>query len=103
MQKLSLERREEELEKRLAGVKDIMTIEEASWYTGMSKSYLYKLTSKNMIPYYKPLGNPYYKPLGKMVYFEKSELDNWLRQNHVSSMARLEAKATKYGLNHARL
>lgn len=95
MENLSLEKRVEELEKRLAGVKDIMTIEEASWYTGMSKSYLYKLTSKNMIPFYKPLG--------KMVYFEKSELDNWLRQNHVSSMAQLEAKAAKYGLNHARL
>ena len=85
-----LERRVELLEKKMAGVNDIMTIDEASLYTGLAKSYLYKLTSKNEIPYYKPLG--------KIVYFEKAELDKWLRLNHISSVEEIEANAAKISL-----
>ena len=43
-----------------------------SKFLNLSKSYLYKLTSGNLIPHYKPQG--------KMLYFEKAEL-NWLRKS----------------------
>ncbi|MDR2886759.1 MAG: helix-turn-helix domain-containing protein, partial [Bacteroidales bacterium] len=36
----------------------------------LSKNYLYKLTSGNLIHHYKPQG--------KMLYFEKEELEEWL-------------------------
>lgn len=90
----TIEERVEILEKKLVATKDIMTIEEASLYTGLAKSYLYKLTSKNLIPYYKPLG--------KIVFFERVELDKWLRRNRVSSMEEVEVKAAKYGLKQVR-
>ena len=56
-----------------------------------ARSYLYKLTSGNLIPHYKPQG--------KMLYFEKAELEAWLRQNPVKTQAQIEQEAQKYILN----
>ena len=36
---------------------------------------------------------PYFKPNNKMVYFEKSELLKWLRQNPVASQAQVSEEA----------
>ena len=65
--------------------------DEASAFLCLSKSYLYKLTSGNLIPHYKPQG--------KMLYFEKSELEAWLRQNPVKTKGQIEQEAQKYVLN----
>ena len=69
-----LEERIDNLEKRAISCKDILTLQEASVYIGVSLSQLYKLTSTQSIPHYKPRG--------KMCYFEKKELDAWLLRNH---------------------
>ena len=69
-----LEERIDNLEKRAISSKDILTLQEASVYIGVSLSQLYKLTSTQSIPHYKPRG--------KMCYFEKKELDAWLLRNH---------------------
>ena len=55
--------------------KEIITLNEAAQYLGMSKSYLYKLTSNGAIPHYKPFG--------KMVYFNRPELEQWLQRNRI--------------------
>ena len=41
--------------------KEVLTSDEAAKYMGVSKSYLYKLTMRQQIPHYKPMG--------KMCYF----------------------------------
>lgn len=64
--------------------KQILNLDEASAFTGLIPSYLYKLTSTREIPHYKPRG--------KMLYFDRSELESWLRQNRVSSTQELEQK-----------
>ena len=53
--------------------KAFLTLEEAATFTGISKSYLYKLTHRGSIPFSKPQG--------KLIFFEKVQLENWLRQN----------------------
>ncbi|WP_428242964.1 helix-turn-helix transcriptional regulator [Gynuella sp.] len=53
--------------------KEIMTINDCAIYTGLSTSYLYKLTSKKEIPFFKPMG--------KRVYFKRTEIDQWLLRN----------------------
>lgn len=58
------------------GAKTVLTLEETSIFTGLSKTYLYKLTCNHMIPHYKPNG--------RNLYFDKSELENWMRQNKVN-------------------
>jgi|TARA_R110000868_G_scaffold55266_1_gene171914 excisionase family DNA binding protein len=61
------------LEKLLVGQKEILTFDEAFGYTGISRSYLYKLTAKGKIPHSKPNG--------KLLFFEKTKLVEWLLQN----------------------
>ena len=86
-----LELRVSELEKMLFLSKNVLSFDEASRFLNLSKSYLYKLTSGNLIPHYKPQG--------KMLYFEKTELEAWLRQNPVKTQAQIEQEAQKYILN----
>ena len=69
----------------LAGMKDVLPLSEAADYLGLTKSALYKLTHRNEIPFYKPNG--------KMCYFERHELDSWMRRGPVMSNAQIAAKA----------
>ncbi|MEN3323709.1 helix-turn-helix domain-containing protein [Mariniflexile soesokkakense] len=73
------------LEKLLVGSKEVLTFDEASDYTGISRSYLYKLTASGKIPHSKPNG--------KMVFFEKKKLVEWLLQNSRKSKNEVETHA----------
>jgi len=64
------------------------TFNEAAAYLGISKSYLYKLTSGGKIPHYKPFG--------KKIYFDKVMLDDWVYQNPVKSNTQIDIEANKY-------
>lgn len=72
------------LEHLLFDAKDVLTLEEAAIFLGISKSSLYKMTHKHELPFYRPNG--------KLIYFEKSELVKWMRQNR--SMSEEEIKET---------
>ena len=76
------------IETAIMNQKEVLTFDEAVQFTGMSKSYMYKLTSAHKVPHYKPSG--------KMVYFNRSELQTWLLQNRVSTHDELESKAQAY-------
>lgn len=67
--------------------KAFLTAVEVSNYLGIAKSYLYKLTHRKAIPYYKPFG--------KKVYFKLSELEEWLERNRVSTEEELNDRANK--------
>lgn len=60
--------------------KEIFNFDEAAAYLSMSKSTLYKLTSKKEIPHYKP---------NRFVFFERNELDNWIRSAAVKTEEQL--------------
>jgi excisionase family DNA binding protein len=70
--------------------KQTLNIDEAAAFTGLAVSYLYKLTSAQEIPHYKPRG--------KMLYFDRSELELWLRQGKINSHAEIERKAIAHVL-----
>ena len=78
----TLEKRVEELEQMLFLTKNVFSFDEASKFLNLSKSYLYKLTSGNLIPHYKPQG--------KMLFFERADLEAWLRQNPIKTQAQIE-------------
>lgn len=63
-------------EKTIFTTKEVLTSDEAARYMGISRSYLYKLTMTRKIPHYKPTG--------KVCYFDRRELENFLRSNRVS-------------------
>lgn len=65
-----------------------MSFAEAAEYLDISKSHLYKMTSKSQIKFFKPNG--------KKIYFRKSDLNNWLFRNESSTEKELEQKAIDY-------
>lgn len=70
--------------------KEVLTSDEAARYMGISKSYLYKLTMRNEIPHFKPLG--------KMCYFNRMEIEQWLQSNRVATNDELNQQAQIYCL-----
>tara|TARA_R110000822_G_C14944437_1_gene454120 strand:+ start:195 stop:482 length:288 start_codon:yes stop_codon:yes gene_type:complete len=82
------------LEKLLTAHKEVLTFEEACDYTGISRSYLYKLTSSGNIPHSKPNG--------KMIFFEKKKLNDWLLQNSRKSKTDLENEALRHTIKNRR-
>jgi len=68
--------------------KQTLSIKEAAIYSALSVSYLYKLTYTQQIPHFKPRG--------KIIYFDRSELDEWLRQNRVKTTAEIENAAVNH-------
>ena len=60
-------------------------LDSAAKYLEISKSHLYQLTSKNLIAHYKPAG--------KKIYFDKADLDEYLRRNRVRPQWEAEATA----------
>lgn len=59
----------------LLAAKNVLTFNDVALLTGFSKSHLYKLTSTHQIPHYKPSG--------KNIYFDRKEVEDWLKQNRV--------------------
>lgn len=68
--------------------KDILTLEEAAQYTGLTKSALYKLTSTRQIPFSKPKG--------KMCFFKREDIEQWMMSNPVATNAELNGYAQAY-------
>ncbi|PWJ42234.1 AlpA family transcriptional regulator [Sediminitomix flava] len=66
--------------------KRAFNISECSKYTGISESYLYKLTSQNKIPYSKPNG--------KMIFFDRDLIDEWLLRNPITTQDEAIQKAS---------
>ncbi|MBB4035471.1 excisionase family DNA binding protein [Dysgonomonas hofstadii] len=82
-----LEKRLERIENLLLGQKNVFTFIECCQYTGLSTSYMYKLTCLNKIPYYKPQG--------KNIYFSKEEIDKWLLKNPIKTVEQIEEEANR--------
>jgi excisionase family DNA binding protein len=68
--------------------KKILNLDELATYTGISKSYLYKLTSQGIIPHSKPFG--------KMIFFDKEEIDKFLLSNKIKLASEIEMEAATF-------
>lgn len=72
----------------LLAAKNVLTFEDTALLTGLSKSHLYKLTCTRQIPYYKPNG--------KNIYFDRREVEDWLRQNRANTNVEAQGAAAAY-------
>jgi excisionase family DNA binding protein len=84
----SIDDRLRNIETLLLSQKTVLNFDEVAAYTGLSKSYLYKLTCSG--------GIPCYKPQGKHIYFNKLEIDQWLQQNRKATNIELENEAATF-------
>jgi excisionase family DNA binding protein len=76
------------IEALLLTQKKVLNLTEVILLTGLSKSYLYKLTSTG--------GIPCYKPQGKQIFFNKDEVESWLLQNRRATNKELDALASTF-------
>ncbi len=65
-----------------------LTLVEAAKFLNLSQSHLYKLTSERKIPHFKPNG--------KKIYFDESELVQWLKRKPTRTLEETEEKAASY-------
>lgn len=72
----------------LLAAKNVLTFDDVALLTGLSKSHLYKLTSTRQIPYYKPSG--------KNIYFDRKEVEDWLRQNRANTEQEAQSGAATF-------
>lgn len=72
--------------------KTVLTPDEVSLMYGLSKDYLYHLTSERVISFHKPNG--------KKIFFDKEEVENWLLQNRQDTVEETQQKATLYNLKN---
>ena len=84
----SIDERLRNIETLLSSQKTVLNFDEVAIYTGLSKSYLYKLTCSG--------GIPCYKPQGKHIYFNKPEIDQWLLQNRKATTREIESQAATF-------
>jgi len=70
--------------------KKALTMSEASNYMGISKTYLYQLTHRRLIPFSKPTG--------KRIYFDRTELENWLLSKPQKNANQLAKEYTQNNL-----
>lgn len=91
---LTVEERLDRIEQLLRGQKNVLNFSEACDFTGISPSYMYKLTHNARIPHYKPPG--------KNVYFLREELEQWLLQNPVRTAEQKDREATEFVLRKRR-
>lgn len=75
------------MENLLRDAKQVLTLEEAALFMGISKSSLYKMTHRHELPFFRPNG--------KLIYFEKAELLKWMRQNRNMSEAETKEAAAQ--------
>ena len=76
------------LEKLLMANKEVLTFEETCDYTGISRSYLYKLTAAGTVPHSKPNG--------KLIFFERKKVEDWLLQNERRPINEIETIAEPF-------
>ena len=84
----TVEQRLDRIERLLRGQKTVLNFAEACEFTGLSKTYMYKLTHQGRIPHFKPHG--------KNIYFNREELEQWLLQNPVRTAEQKEREAVDY-------
>ncbi len=72
----------------LLAAKNVLQLDDVVLLTGLSKSWLYKATSAGQIPHYKPNG--------KTIYFDRKEIEDWLKQNRIGTVDEAVQNAADY-------
>lgn len=74
--------------------KQLIPTAEAAALLGIKVSYLHKLMMRRVIPYYKPNG--------KLYFFDKAELEAWLKNVRIALQTELDQQAQAYIVNRAK-
>jgi excisionase family DNA binding protein len=70
-----------------------LNIQQAAEFVGLTKQTVYRKTSANEIPHFKKSGR---------VFFDRQELDGWLKSNRVPTKTELQKQAGEHMADRAR-
>lgn len=80
-----LNRRLQNIEKMsVLAAKRMLSVKDVALLTGFAESYVRKLVQESKLPYYRPMG--------KMIFFDRDEIDSFLRTNRIPSAQELASK-----------
>lgn len=68
--------------------KKVLSFKEGCDYLGYSKSYIYKMTAKGILPFSKPSG--------KKIFFDREKLEAWMLSNSSKSYEERQIEATTH-------
>ena len=80
----------EDLKKLKSELPDILNIREAAAFLKLKITTLYEKTSQKVIPHFKK---------GNKLYFNKNELEQWIKTGKVKTKTETEGQAATYLLN----
>ena len=80
--------RSEEFQELTSKIDRLEKIDDVALITGFTKGHIYRLTSGQKIPHYKPNG--------RTLYFKKEEIEDWMLQNKIQTNTEIESAATTY-------
>ena len=72
----------------LLAAKNVLCFDDVRLLLGVSGSHLYKMTSGRKLPFYRPNG--------KMLYFDRKEIEEWMKQNRVKTQQEIESEAVNH-------
>jgi excisionase family DNA binding protein len=78
----------EDINHRLLCSKTVFNLNDASAYSGLSKSHLYHLTSSGKLRFYRPFG--------KCIFISKDELEEALKQNAHNENLQVDQNVSNY-------
>ena len=76
------------IQEALSAVDRPLSFNEAAHYLSVSRSHMYKLTHRRLIPCFKPGG--------KKLYFTRRDLDSFILQKPIKTRAAIEQEATDH-------
>ena len=77
-----------ELKRLLVSQKSVFNVEDLSLYTGLSKSFIYKLTSSRKIPHSCPNG--------KLIFFDRVTIEKFLMSNPIETNEDINQSVINY-------
>lgn len=72
--------------------KEYLDVQEACFFLGISKSTIYKMNHRNVIPYFKGKNS-------KKLYYYKKDLIEYMTENRFMSKSEMDAKTQSYFQN----
>jgi len=77
-----------EIESLLLAQKRTLNVKELCRFTGLSESFIYKLTAAKRIPFSRPNG--------KIIFFDREKIQNFLLSNPIDPTEDVEQEAINY-------
>lgn len=85
---LKIEHQLERIERySLLAAKNVLNIGDVALLTGFSKATIYMYTCNKKIPHYKQ---------GNTLFFDRQEIEDWLKQNRIATAKEIDQNATNY-------